>query len=552
LPAKLTGKLLNYSVVCLILTYNTGLMNSAMSINNMLKIYKKIPSTNQATREIWEKKKQKLRWKMALFFVGITIVGFEISASGFSFTTAFVNELFQHSIYLQDILKYFDSINDKYNFIDTSLVKVLGKSSKILVVFVFAYGWYYFLFNKDPFSNIELLRKIHYKAYKKRYFFLKDIAFYAKHLPSNLLAKKCNECSRKEECENILEEIGDKKTREWCKLFAKLLPVDVEAFHKATYEFRKAFYLKYGFLFSGIILTIGFIIIYFYSAAYLNETSKISLPLIYIFFTFAAYAGVAISNGLKEGQGGAFRRYRENSQKYFSSEDFNDFLSNNLCNQISDAEDIKSILIMNDYLNFIIDNKLQMHCLGNNKREAYNKANIRRILQHLTALFFALSSRQHQFRTSFFILSDDQKYLFPFILDSSNKAKFNFLNDTHDIHKICSDFFSINKNSAAAEAWRLQRPVCRNSNIQTVLHGPNEHLKSIYCYPLSFNGEIYQQIKSDNLNINFGVLSIDCNNENIFSQKNCIINNLLVKPFAHRICYELSLGIYYKIKEANL
>ena len=169
-------------------------------------------------------------------------------------------------------------------------------------------------------------------------------------------------------------------------------------------------------------------------------------------------------------------------------------------------------------------------------------------MQHIKALFYVLHKKEVKFRAALFLLSEDHKYLFPFILDNTNNSKFHCLTDETQVHPISADFFSISKDSVAAESWRTKKPISKNNNLKTVLPVSSDHLKSICCYPLEFHDDVYDTLRAEqaNLPINFGILCVDCNDEALFSEKNHKLNVLLIKPFAERIIYELSLGVYYK------
>jgi hypothetical protein len=194
----------------------------------LLKRNKKISNaTNQQARKFWQNKKDSLRWKMALLFVVINIIGLDLSAPGYSITTIISSEIINNSSFLPEIIQKFHEINQRFGLIDINFVKVAGKSTKILVILIMALICYYFIRNKDPFSNLELLRNIPINGYNKKHFYLREIAFYAKYLPSNVLAVMCSKCPDGDECARSIPSTGEEKTRAWCRLFAKLSAQDV-------------------------------------------------------------------------------------------------------------------------------------------------------------------------------------------------------------------------------------------------------------------------------------------------------------------------------------
>ena len=118
----------------------------------------KVPESNQAAQVVWVKKKITLRWKMAILFVFINIVGLEFSAPGYSITTLFAENILSHSSFLPEIINVFQKLNSQFAFIDVTYQSFFGKSAKLLVLFMFASFCYYFICHKDPFNNLELLR----------------------------------------------------------------------------------------------------------------------------------------------------------------------------------------------------------------------------------------------------------------------------------------------------------------------------------------------------------------------------------------------------------
>ncbi|MEA2096737.1 MAG: hypothetical protein U9P73_08625 [Candidatus Cloacimonadota bacterium] len=507
--------------------------------------------TNQQARKFWENKKDSLRWKVALFFVVLNIVGLEFSAPGNSITTTISSEILNNSSFLPEIIQKINVINQHFGFVDINFVKVAGKSTKILIILIMALICYYFIRNKDPFSNLELLRNIPISGYNRKHFYLKEIAFYAKYIPSNVLAVMCNNCPDGNECTRSIPLLGEEKTRSWCRLFAKLSAPDVISWHKATYECRKAFYLKYGLLFSILFLLIAFV-----TVAILN---KVFLPVpmnqiylgAYLLLLTSSFIFISFTHGLREGQGGAWRSFREYSKLFFKSIEFDDFIKNNLCCQITSEKEIKSIMTMTNYLSYLVENRLIKHICVEKERTLYNKSNIRRILQHLKACFYVTNNKEVNFRCALFLLSENHKYLYPFVRDDSDHSIYYCLNDKSKVHDISSDFFKINGNSVVAESWRTKKPLSRNINIQTVCPVSSDHLKSIFCFPLTFHEDVYQNLKEKrgDLPINFGVLCVDSDGKSIFSQKNNNLNTIIIKSFADRIVYELSIGIFYKNKE---
>ena len=236
------------------------------------------------------------------------------------------------------------------------------------------------------------------------------------------------------------------------------------------------------------------------------------------------------------------------------SDRFDEILKDNICWQISKRKEVNFIKTQTECLSDLVESKLLMHFYNRNFRTPNNKANIRRVLQYNTALLYSLFEGKVNFRTALFLLSDDQTYLMPFILDNTNKTKWNFLNNNNINKELCASFFSIDGDSVAARSWIKNCVIIKNESINTVKPIDSSHLQSILCYPLELIDEVYDILKEHNpyLNEVIGVLCVDCDDKNVFSVESHRLMEQMVKPFADRILYEFSLGLYYYYKEKNI
>ena len=519
--------------------------------NYKMKKEKRIENlTNREVRAFWETKKSKMRWKMSLFFAIIAVVGLEIATIEYSLSTIIIENVISKVSIIHEVTSNLEIINKKFLFFDTDIIPLLKKSTKLLIAVMLASFWYYFLINKDPLCNYELLRTINYNSKRRKNPIHKEVSFYAKYLPSNIIATICDGCGYKDGCQQRVPMDGDRKTGVWFKIFATLDSKDAYQWLKVTNDCRQALYWKYGLLFSALILSLIYIILFISSL--LNPQLRPSETIfILIGICLVGYFFVGFVNRTEKDQGGAWRNFREHSISFFQSEKYADIQSEKLCYKATTEKDLKSLRMMNNYISYIIEDKLLKHCCGYSEKSKNNKAHIRRILQHAKAYYYVLYDKKIKFRTALFLLSQDQRYLFPFILDDTNFSRFYCLDNSNKVHEICADFFAIEKDSVASKAWRTREPISQSQNIATVRDIESDHLQSILCFPLRFNSDVYEYLinQDESFHQFYGVLCIDADSKKVFNNKNYNINIELVKAFADRITYEISLGLYYSYKE---
>ena len=463
--------------------------------------------------------------------------------------------ILSYTVVLNEAFEFFQFIDEKLGIVDFHLYSFIGKSTKFIFLGILSLVIYYFIANKEPFSNYELLRKIGIMDKSSVPFYLNEISFYAKYLPSNVIADICNsKCEESDICPNKLPLEGEKKNRAWCRIFGVLDPKDVEYWHEVTYECRKAYFLKYGFLFSAIFLTITSVALFFLHKIIQSIEYDTLLLTGYIILILFAYIFICYTHSLKVNKGGAWRKFKHKSDHFFDLRRFLNLFKEHQCLSISNLKEFKAVTYMIKYIDYILGDKLINHISGKKERTQYNKADLRRILQNITSFFDVLNDKKYKFRAALFLLSGDHKYLYPFILDNSKKTKFHYqIDETEEsIHEISSDFFSLSSNSVAAKAYNLGLPISENFKIINMDNEKPSHINSIFCYPLKFSSDVYIYLQKEEKNVfpeKYGVLCIDCDNEDIFSQKNHRLNELLITPFSQRIMFEFSLGLYYSNKE---
>lgn len=259
-----------------------------------------------------------------------------------------------------------------------------------------------------------------------------------------------------------------------------------------------------------------------------------------------------IENHAKNGRDGPWKNFKNQSLEYMQSDKFRRLFTEKICNYNKAFNELEKVATMSTYLSYLIEDKLIKHCIDKNEQEAFNKNNIRRIMQHLIALISVLYGGDIKVRTGLFLVSKDNRYLYPYILDGINYGTFHNLDDESEVHKISKSFFSITRRDIfVTDTYLNQKPMSKNSGIKNVLGNKHPYMKSIFGCPLKFNEDVYSNFKDEFiwLPIEFGVFCVDCNNENIFSEENNDLNMLLIKPFADRIVYEFSLGIHNYNKE---
>lgn len=503
-------------------------------------------NSNSAERLLWDKKKNWIRGLAALSITLSLVIGLEIIAVGFSITTEISSKLVSST----PIYELKGLLSD-----ENQLIFFLAKLIKLIVVASLSCFFYYMFAHKDPFSNASLLLKFQNNNYKTKFFFLEELAFFSKYLPSNIIGEQCEACEKRASCSNLISYNTAEQNWAWNKLFALFDPSDVKYWMQLTNNCRIAYFTKYGLLICFVIVAICYALFLFVNL-FFGKQDVGNIILWYLLFLLLMYLVSSLVFGIHFGKSNIWQKFRAKSNHFFDSKEFHKIKKQILCERGKADEDLIKVLTMTNYLGYPIQDKLIHHCLGRNERVPFNTNNIRRIMQYLIAYYSTIyEEAQRNFRTALFFISEDHKYLFPFVKDGINYGTFNDIPSTEVLHEISSNFFDLsnNKNIVVVEAYNENKEISRNTNLETYDKKEHLNLKSIICIPLTFDEEVYNSFNRGLMIFprKFGALAVDCNDKSIFSEDNHELNTSLIRPFVDRIIYELSLGMYYYGEEVK-
>jgi hypothetical protein len=109
--------------------------------------------TNQAARDRGLEVKNSLRWKMALIFVIVNIIGLELAAPGLGLMSNITEQISKNSGLANELIESFDKFVRYLEGGKADFFVFAGKSSKLMIAGVIAWFLHYVFCNKDLFSN---------------------------------------------------------------------------------------------------------------------------------------------------------------------------------------------------------------------------------------------------------------------------------------------------------------------------------------------------------------------------------------------------------------
>ncbi|MCA9233100.1 MAG: hypothetical protein KDA57_20810, partial [Planctomycetales bacterium] len=214
---------------------------------------------NAEVRKKWDTKKSICRFTFATTATILILIGLEFASPNYSISTTIV----EHAISKSDTLKAIIDNNWLQKlfvrgFDQTRSIPIYSGSSLkfagfFLIFFVIAI---HFLSN-DPLSNSELLKNLAKRSNERppglMFRWMREIAFYAKHLPSNRLPERCASC-RTTGCGNRLGFTEDRKTYHWNSIFAQISPTAANSLLHATHKCRFILFVRYSAFLAAAVL----------------------------------------------------------------------------------------------------------------------------------------------------------------------------------------------------------------------------------------------------------------------------------------------------------
>jgi len=220
-------------------------------------------SISAEKRHSWQKRKEKTKFHIVTMFVLLNIIGFELAASGFSFTKSISSHLI-HSDTLSDYISYINN-SALRNIFPIYTTASFGKLLKLGIELAFILLVMYFVSVRDPFSNWgflnRLLENMKCKKATKYLPWRNELTYYANKMPSSYMASLCNtycpDCP--DHCKFRVPQDGLQKVYAWHHLFGGLTPDMINKIQESVRDCRHAFYFKYGFMYSFAIQVAAYI-----------------------------------------------------------------------------------------------------------------------------------------------------------------------------------------------------------------------------------------------------------------------------------------------------
>ena len=527
----------------------------------------KISIEENTSKEIinyWQKRKERLRIIISVLFVSLIIFGLEKASPNYSLSGIFSEYVVKNSDLLQSIIENKNAIVSFFiSDIDELFLKNPIKYSVFFGIIIIVL---YKVIYEDPLSKTEYLAKIYNEESSARWKY-PELNFYASILPSNNLHTKCGTCINGN-CTNRIDK-GDKlQLTKWGKIFPNLNQSTVYNILEATHKCRKALFLKYGFFLSGFFLLAIYILSRFFENFHLEFTNH-NYPLLllvgaYLFLSFWFSHSKKISLGQDPELTGPWISFGQAIENLHTSVDYHEQFEKYICNyQIRHGKykpskdktavslipseiyetDITKLSFTLDILNDHVRKKSAKFLAGEIENYHSGNAPIEDLLEALHLLYCSLHDNI-KFRAAVFVFDEEDEKLTPWIYCHSDGFEFRSIND-QGLCKIPDQEIDIKKSLAYKSAIE-KLPFCGSGKEIEIYNGQNEHLKSIHTYPVCFDEKQQEALGDVGIELSncFAVISIDSDNENVFSTENKFLNDLTIKNFAERILFETSLTIH--------
>ncbi len=521
-------------------------------------------STSKEIINYWQKRKERLRIIISIVFVSLIVFGLEKASPNYSLSGIFSEYLVKNSDFLQSIIEnknailsfFISDVNDLF----------LKKPIKYFAFFTIISIVLYKVVYEDPLSKTDYLAKIYTEETSARWK-NPELNFYSSILPSNNLYTKCGTCINKD-CTNRLNK-GDKiQLAKWGKILPNLNKTTIYNLLEETHKCRKALFLKYGFFLSGFFLLAIYILFRFFEYFHLGVKNP-NYPLLiiigsYLFLSFWFSHSKKISLGQDPELTGPWISFNQAVENLYTSVDYHEQFEKHICDfQIRHGKykpskdkmavslipseiyqaDITKLSFTLDILNDHVRKKSAKFLAGEIENYHSGTAPIECLLEALHLLYCSLYDNI-KFRVTIFIFDEDNDNLTPWIYCHSDGFEFRSLND-EGFCKISDQEIDLKKSLAYKSAVE-KMPFCGCGKEIEIYNGQNEHLKSIHTYPVCFDEEQQEALRGAEIELSncFAVISVDSDNEDVFSTENKFLNDLTIKNFAERILFETSLTIH--------
>ena len=505
----------------------------------------------------------RLRYYFAVLTTVLIIVGCELAAPNYSFTTHFVEDILVKSDTLNEIFthgwaqKYFVAGFDK----ESHLPIYKGGPVKFTFFFLlFLFLSLHYLSN-DPLSDTALLRELsstdvvdYHPPYLFR--FLPEISFYAKHCPSNTLPRRCEPCLTIT-CANRLGPEEERKTYHWNRMFASLPSPIIDDLLLVTHKCRLLLFLRYSLWASSAVL----VLVYLFVRAIELYTD---LPVIanfeligyiFILWTVGFIIG-ALNSATDSRSSGVWGQFKERVSELSLTDEYRSSFEKSVCrhdnsgffytaNRIpnpahmhrrASGSELQTLMTVIRFLDHVLKKKL--NATLERCETASDKDSLRNILIALVEMFSTLNGDACRFRAVVLVPDKTGGFLVPLVTVPFPDQPFL----TYDNGCDYETNLSKTGDSVASTAWRTVQIHARSGNDIVFFHeAQSEYLKSIIAVPIVVEEEFQTQLGKRGLILDsvIGVVCLDSDNEAVLGPGAVALNEVLIKPFSNRLMFEM-------------
>ena len=520
---------------------------------------------NAEIRKHWDSKKILLRFRFSIMASVFIVIGFELSTPNYSMSTWFVEEVLTSSELLKSVFtkdwaqEIFVSHFDK----DSNLPVYSGTPAKFTLFFIVLFLVSRHFLSSDPYSNSELLRNLASPGDRQKPFlvmrWMREIGFYAIYCPSNRLPERCRACATKG-CLNRLASANERKTFHWNRIFASLPSALANDLLKSTHKCRAVFLSRYSLWFSAAFL----IPVYFFARLFEYNTglevNKNSVLIGYIAVLWLTGLLIGyLNSSTTENARGVLGTFKECVSNIMHMSEYKEAFERVVCghddrtNKFRDGAagvdtegipqntwEFQALVTMLRYLDDVVKGKL-LEVRSFSEETQQDKNSLRRLLAAVTEMYIAIHNNQYRFRSALFVPDKESEFLVPLVDIPFPDQDFFSLQGSYS-----EDNFSKTSRSVASESWVTRQPVYKAGlEIPEFHEGQREYLKSIAAVPICLDYDLGNLLAADNIQVDsiVGVLCIDSDNVEVFSGQNSSLNELLIRPFANRLVFEMVSGL---------
>ncbi|MDD5393750.1 MAG: hypothetical protein PHE17_12090 [Thiothrix sp.] len=502
-----------------------------------------------------------MRFSFAIFTSLLIIIGAELSSPNYSATTLITEKLVENSETLKLVIKnnWLENIFIEGFDSNKALPIYSGDPLKLFIFLcLIIFTSLHFLSN-DPLSNGELLRNIVNKEKNCHlpviYKLMDEVHYYARHLPSNKLPNICEKCIT-EECGNRLLINDDNKSYRWNSIFAELPASKINDLLWFTYKCRYIFLLRYSVWISATALIPIYMIARLLEWKLNKNVDTNESLMLYILLLMGTGIIIGLFNSANdENNRGIWGQFSENINNLFESTEFKKVYISNVCKHDEEdnaftkknsdirtpSNEIQRLITIMDFLDNIVKQKVKQILTSN--KILGDRNSLRSILMAMIEMLHVINQEKIRFRCALFVKR--QSHLIPLVDIPFDGQPFLTLKSKEHIEKK----LLIDKDSVASRAWKTESIISADKTTINYFHNKQEkYLKSMIAIPLLIDNDIQNSTTTNDRHLDktIGIITIDCDNDNYFSDKNQSANLIEITPFINRIILEMIYSFAWK------